>query len=408
FMCLSSLGQDSNAKNWRAGYIINSEGEEIRGELKAENVLALSERINFRDKEGNTRQYQPAEVKVFQAEGMRKHVSGRVVLFDESEARELFFEVLVEGELSLLKLNYEIRPDPSRISEYVKEWYLLSKPQESSTQLLRPQSYRAQVLNYNKGCPEVDQKVQSNFYKLNDEDMSQLVIDYNTCADNPSETYSAIQKNDNLYYYLQGGVLTTEISPNREFFRYRGLESESSSGLFAELGLGLELKPWLALEFGMDYRKMTEEFVSETTASSVFVNEGEEIRSISEFQLKFVTVHVAALFQATIANRLRPFVKLGILGGVGLNNTIYQEQAVSESRQDGLYWINTQLSDPGYRIAARDLGTFSELGITYSVNTLRFGVLYSRIDAGNSQTTSDEGKIEHEDALYGMKIIKEF
>ncbi len=127
------------------GYIVNAQGDTLRGEVKLneKKPLDLYAKVMFKDKNGMQRTYKPAKIKAYGFDD-----KNFVSLDDNGEPG--FYRSIVQGPISLYELSYEGLRMNKVITE--SEYFLLG-PGDKNPQPVKSRNFKKQLQKYTSDHP---------------------------------------------------------------------------------------------------------------------------------------------------------------------------------------------------------------------------------------------------------------
>ncbi len=158
---------------WKQGYVILTNGDTLKGEIKynTKKELPLFTKVTLKNAEGVQKNYKPEDVKEFSYEGVR--------FLSRSMDKELVFLKLVSaGKINLFEWQFEVYHGEQ--TEVEKDFYVENTEGESkSLKKLKGNHFKKTVSEMMADNSELVARIESEDKKYEIKDMQSVIEEYN-------------------------------------------------------------------------------------------------------------------------------------------------------------------------------------------------------------------------------------
>lgn len=311
FMPLITLAQG----DYRNGFIIKTNGDSIGGFVDYRTDEFSSKVCLFKFKRGQKKiRYLPEDLKGYGFINDKYHET-REVAIDGKDKELAFMEILVKGNISLLKFSdlYYIEKDslfllPENTKEVVRQGFVKTDMRYVG------------ILNYILS----DCNLKADETKYEEKDLTNLIQNYNRCKGIAGKEYKVNQPWLRPFYSAFAGLDNSQFKlDNYEVNTFKpslsatgGLSVDlSSPRLYDKIFLVTEL--WLVKKLYQGYSELKQS--NETIRSDIFLNES------------FIKIPIGFRFNFLSENRT-PYVKFGVVRYISTKSSF---RIVNESEANG-------------------------------------------------------------------------
>ncbi len=234
FLILMLFGHAAIAQNVSQGWIVNNQGDTVRGVVKEK--ASMADRVTFRpDDTTDFREFAPADIKAFYY-GEGYYYKSVEVPIEAGKPERLFLWCMVEGTLSLY--GYQ---DVFYLEKPSNVFTKLGKKDETKGNYLKEDKKYVGILNYmTSDCPKVKNRVERTKFEAGD--LAKTVAAYNDCINPSAQTPSnpkifrpKIQKG------IRAGIVASNVEfPGEQIF-YNTLDFKTMTGYTAGIFFNLAL-----------------------------------------------------------------------------------------------------------------------------------------------------------------------
>lgn len=314
----------SFAQRFTSGSITTLDGKTITGFIKKQGQKANCLEVKFKkDKNSQVKLYRPDELKSYQFDD-KEYESAKLQLFGEGVYRDIFLKRMVEGEVELFRLDYEVLEPQSPFYQYETAFYVIKNKEE--TVILHQENYLIAISRLQKECTN-NLAADAKKYRYTDISMAKTVMDLNACIDESSRALVPLD-NSNVKRFIKYGLSVGMLHANAVFghpqlqdFTYNK-KAQAIIGVFVNIPLG---KKGLSLKGGFHYLRYKPVGEMKVVVPEFYVNSGEILVLESEIYLKYLAVPIELKYTFPTQS-IRPYLFGGIHFGVGNNNTVTAER----------------------------------------------------------------------------------
>lgn len=325
--CLFCLHQIcfSQSDRYLEGYIINTGGDTLRGYIKNIGDHLRSTYVAFKPSHSG------AEV-IYHGEDVRKYAIGNSIYYEsrpvnilgEGIYRRLFLRLLVDGNISLYRLDYEVRVDEPPFLQYISTFYFYQVQGRDTLQELREQSaeyeYRSTLANeFGKSCL-IDESKSTTF---DDEGLTNLIIAYNSCRGYSFRSLITPEKQRNWRFSVRAGIVQSKIYPN--WPEFDEATTDSKPGYQFGITLAFPINRNFAGLGGLAILHREAFYNREHVVTEFYDNAGELLVLESGINLNQLVVPLAIKYHFS-AGGFTPFVALGGYAGIAIHNSSYVDK----------------------------------------------------------------------------------
>ncbi len=344
-------------KNYVAGYIVNLNGDTIRGEINFQNWTYNPKSIEFKLNEKYTETYLPNQIKLFYAQN-RMYLSASILYDKSSKAlneldyntefnwteEEVFLEAIFEGKKSLYLLNTKVNGENFFIKNNEKIEFLKYKKYKSKVTLNFENKvisksnniYITQLSQYFQDCESIKSKISTIRYTS--ADMISIFNSYGICKEKPySFVFKKMKDSGRLEFGVSAGIALDNLKFN-SFFDFQYLE------ILQLEKTQFKYKPGYQLGLSIDY------FIPKCNNKLAVCNDlvyrnfntsglfRENVLGVYPYELKssfsFSHIKLITMLKYKLPIKNNFFLSLGISNGVLIKDKIALNKTTEYSKTD--------------------------------------------------------------------------
>ena len=377
-----SINLFAQKEKYGYGYILHKNGTTEQGYIKKTGFDVQFEKIYFKNKSGSEIELLPSDIDGYYVAG-KKFASGEVKNEDGTGSIATFFEILVSGDIELLRLFIPSNSTiafPSYLRYEENHFFLRS----SKNQIQLSRDSRKKEIDDFIDCNE---NVKDGIYDFTRQGLTNyLLAKSDVCNDLKLKAETKIsERRGNYSYGFAVGVITSKVIPSHPHFE--NVDFNSGSGIHLTAFIEIPIAKSLTVRGGFNYLSKKTQGLERIIVSEFYENEGEIISLDTDIEIGFVGVFADLKYQIP-TKYVQPYVFAGLNFGISTNSQVNTEELRLLSENGLSYRIKGETNLYDAKPHRYDAGLKYGLGLMTSINKWS---LFSEIDFRNNSYKGGTG-----------------
>lgn len=386
------------SKRFEKGLIVKNSGDTLKGYIKNVGLFERSQFVVFKEQEDSPSQkYTANEVKMYKIYPFTLYESGAVNIKETDNYTKMFLRKLVDGEIDLYRLDYEMRDWENPLYEHYNQFYYFKEGSINSLKELREDKYLTTLKTEVKVKCELELPEKRN-QRLTDKSLTEVIVAYNNCLGKESIQFSSGNKGQlNTSFGISIGPVLSHIETSNS--KFKDFSVDKKMGYNINFYVDQQIWKALHIKAGASYVHRKSEGKNIVTVPESFENNGAQLELYSQITLNQLYLPGQLKVNIPVNERITPFVAAGGYYGFGLKNT-GEIDRTNFLYEDGVTTMYTESINPfSARINVTELGWLLSAGMQYRLNKQQELLLEFQLNDGGSDNSKEGNHYIHNSTM---------